>query len=386
MKVLYDHQAFTIQHFGGVSKCFCELISHLPENVKYNISCAVSNNIHLNASNLIPGLPTSIIDRNIFRAKYPFKGSSFLYEKVNAIFPSLRTAENLNKRASIDALKSNEFDVFHPTAMDDYFIPYLSDKPFVITIHDMMPELYPQYYGKNNYQVLFKKKYLNRASAIIAVSENTKKDIVELLDIPEDKIYVIPHGGPNVEILDGKPLVENPYFLYVGTRNYYKNYTQTIKDFSLFAQKHKDVSLVCTGPDFTKKELAEIENFGIAGRVVHKHVNDEGLKNLYANAIAFIFPSLYEGFGLPILEAYAFGCPVLLNNKSCFPEIAGDAAIYFNSQPGSSDLLERLEIIYNNESVRCEIISKGYDRLSCFSWEKSAKLLATVYSEVSNRL
>ena len=232
--------------------------------------------------------------------------------------------------------------------------------------------------------MLFKKKYLGITSAIIAVSENTKKDIIELLNIPEEKIHVIPHGGPKKESIEGTPLMDEPYFLYVGTRNYYKNYAQTIKDFSMFAHNHKDINLVCTGPDFTKKELAEIDQLGMTGRIVHRRVNDEGLKNLYANAVAFIFPSLYEGFGLPILESFAYGCPVLLNNKSCFPEIAKDAAIYFDSQPGSSDLIERLEVVYNNDKLRNEMRTKGYNRLTCYSWDKSAQQLASLYSMVCN--
>ena len=106
------------------------------------------------------------------------------------------------------------------------------------------------------------------------------------------------------------------------------------------------------------------------------------LKNLYANAIAFIFPSLYEGFGIPILEAFAYGCPVLLNNTSCFPEIAGDAALFFDSKPGKSDLCEKLDFIYNNNSFRDELIGRGYQRLDGFSWKESSQKLADVYTSV----
>ena len=126
-----------------------------------------------------------------------------------------------------------------------------------------------------------------------------------------------------------------------------------------------------------------IEKLGIADVLVHISANGHDMKVLYAHAIAFVYPSLYEGFGMPILEAYAYGCPVLLNNKSCFPEIAADAAIYFDSEPGKSNLVEMFERIYQlSDEEKNEIVAKGYSRLNDFSWKKSAETLAEVYRKV----
>lgn len=382
MKILYDHQAFTFQYFGGVSKCFCELISNMPNDVDVELSVAQSNNVHLRESGLVPDCKPVGMDFNHFLTKRPFKGKFTLYTYLQR-FSFFHTAEKENLQRSIQMLGQGAYDVFHPTFFDPYFLDYVNEKPWVITIHDLMPEIYPQYFRQDENQIVFKKKYLSKAAAIIAVSENTKNDLVRIVGVPEDKITVIYHGGPKVETVKEPALIDAPYILYVGTRTAYKNFPQTLKDFATFYQSHQDVKLVCTGNNFSTEETSMIASLGLSSVVIHKRVNGVQLKNLYAHALAFVYPSLYEGFGMPILEAFAYGCPVLLNRKSCFPEIAADAGIYFNSEPGNSNLAEALEnIVSLSFAERQEIIAKGYQRLECFSWKKSAEKLAGVYRKV----
>lgn len=382
MKILYDHQAFTFQYFGGVSKCFCELISHRPGDVDVELAIAQSNNVHLREAGLAPDCKPVSIDFNHFMEGRKFKGKHTLYRCLQRL-PFFHAAEKENLKRSIQLLERSDYDVFHPTFFDSYFLDHMKGKPWVITVHDMMPELYPQYFRQDDGQIVFKKKYLDRASAIIAVSENTKNDLVRILGVPEDKITVIYHGGPKVETLEEPALIDAPYILYVGTRNAYKNFPQTLKDFAIFHKRHQDIKLVCTGSTFSDSETAMISSLGIASAVEHKRADNKQLKNLYAHALAFVYPSLYEGFGMPILEAFAYGCPVLLNRKSCFPEIAADAGIYFNSEPGNSNLAEALEDILSlSTAERQRIKEKGHQHLECFSWEKSAKKLAEVYRRV----
>ena len=382
MKILYDYQTFTSQHFGGVSKCFCEILSRYGKDILCEISIKQSKNIHLLESELVSNLDICKIDQIEFCKRFKFRGNSTLYKLFNKYIPLLPTAENVNQQYSIQKLKEGDFDIFHPTGLNSYFIPYIQDKPLVVTIHDMMPELYPQYYGKNNYQVIFKKKYLERATSIVAISENTKMDLVNMLKVPEEKIHVIYHGGPTYNICTDTPIFNCQYFLYVGTRNAYKNFTQTIIDFGKFAQKHNDVYLICTGPQFNNQEKIIINNNRLTGKVVHFFADDSQMNNLYSHALAFIFPSLYEGFGMPILESFAYGCPALLNNYSCFPEIAGDAALYFDSHNGKSDLVDLLEFVYANSWVRVDLIKRGIERLRNFSWDKSAKQLCSLYTSL----
>ena len=383
MKILYDHQAFTMQYYGGVSKCFCELISNLPADVVSTIGIEESNNIHLQTSGICASLKPVSMDINKFVNKYHFKGRGRLYNWVNRFIPNLKTTENINRNKSIQLLKDGDFDVFHPTFFDDYFLEYLNGKPFVLTIHDMMPELFPEYFRKNDMQILAKRKLVKKAAAIIAVSEQTKKDIIDILKVPEEKIHVIYHGGPKIETIERKAPYSFPYFLYVGQRNAYKNFNQLLKDFSAFILKYNKVKLICTGPSFSIAEKELILKYGLVENVFHEHATDDYMKILYANAEAFIYPSLYEGFGMPILEAFAYGCPVLLNRKSCFPEIGGDAAIYFDSNGYDSNLTEILMSFYSmSDSDRQTLIQNEYQRLALFSWSASAYKLSKLYHSI----
>ena len=385
MKILYDHQAFTFQRFGGVSKCFCELIGNMPDDVEAQIAVRESDNVHLRESQLCTAIGEPGMNIRKWKAMLPFKGSGLIYRTLMRM-GCLTTAETMNKACSEELLRKGDFDVFHPTFFDPYFLRYIGKKPWVITVHDMMPELFPEYFGLKNEQIVFKKKYLNEAAAIIAVSEQTKKDVVRLLGIREEKITVVYHGGPEREEIKSPSMIDAPYILYVGTRNAYKNFPQTLADFADFHRLHPEVKLVCTGGDFTVVEQAMIEKLNIKEAVAHVAANDREMKVLYAHAVAFVYPSLYEGFGMPILEAFAYGCPVLLNHRSCFPEIAADAGIYFDSEPGKSNLTEMMERVYRfSDEERKAWVEKGYQRLGDFSWKASAEKLAGVYREVSQK-
>ncbi len=382
MKILFDHQAFTFQRFGGVSKCFCELISNMSSDIDTEIAVKESDNVHLIESALCHDIKQPKMNRRKWKGLFPFKGSGVAFRTLAKI-GLLTASEEVNQKYSIEKIKKGDFDVFHPTFFDPYFLKYIGDKPWVITVHDMMPELFPEYFNQRNEQIVFKKKYLGKAAAIVAVSEQTKADLVRLLGISKERITVVYHGGPKKEYVGEPSMIDAPYFFYVGTREAYKNFPQTLVDFADFHQMHPEVKLVCTGGCFTLVERKMIEKLNIVDAVIHIRANGHDMKVLYAHAVAFIYPSLYEGFGMPILEAFAYGCPVLLNNKSCFPEIAADAGIYFESEPGKSNLVRIMEYIYSlSEVERKEIVEKGYLRLGDFSWEKSAEKLANLYSKV----
>lgn len=379
MKILYDHQAFTMQHFGGVSKCFCELLLHRPVDMDIDIAIKQTNNTHLIDSKLVEGLIHPAMDFQLFAKRFPFIAKHKIYQLLNTL-SLIKGSEFLNKEESIRKIKDYKYDVFHATFFDDYFLPYIGDKPFVITVHDMMPEIFPDYFRKPNPETKRKKDLCEKAAAVIAVSENTKKDLIRIMDIPEEKIHVVYHGGPKVTEKFSLPLIDGEYFLYVGQRDAYKNFHQTLVDFSLFHQRFPQVKLVCTGKPFTLFENKMITDLGLEKVVVFFRPSDLELLNLYHYAIAFIYPSLYEGFGMPILEAFSCGCLVLLNKKSCFPEIAGPAAIYFESIEGKSNLFQQMIDIYNLSSLeKNELIEKGFCRAGMFNWAKSSMQLMGIY-------
>lgn len=382
MDVLFDYQAFEMQTMGGISRMFAELLMHLGDQ---GISCTLgvreSDNVYLRKSGLLPKLkPAGYRNKKWFGHEQYFHGEDRL---KRFIFNTIGYSMTPNPDYCIEMLKKQSFDVFHPTFFNPYFLDYLGKKPFVLTIHDMIPELYPQCFDKDDMQVIGKRILAPKASAIIAVSEKTKEDIIRILHIPDEKVHVIYHGCSFNKPAELRRPYDFPYLLYVGDRNIYKDFTHFVQSAASTLCKHDGLKLVCTGRPFTAMELSLFASLGIQDRVVHHWVEDDDeFFSLYHYAECFVFPSEYEGFGIPILEAYAADCPVLLNNVSCFPEIAGDAAVYFSfGLPG--DLEAKLEYMLSMQSGEREsLIQKQRDRLSLYSWEKSARQLAVVYGSI----
>lgn len=381
MKVLYDHQIFTLQNYGGISRYFCEIIRNRPSDAEIKLSVAESDNIYLHDYFSMPSLKKKHLEYSTFAKGKRLIGKYHAYhflEKTGL----LNTSKNVNDKNCIKDLKEGDYDIFHPTYYDDYFSHYLGQKPLVITIHDMIPELFPQQF-KNDNQASQKKKLAQKADAIIAVSENTKNDIVRILGINPSKIYVIYHGGPEIEKVNSTPIINKPYFLFVGRRFGYKNFYLTLHEFAEVHKKYPNISLVCTGDKFENEEIENINRLGLQSAIIQLSTQDDILKNLYANALALIFPSQYEGFGLPILEAYAYGCPVVLNHASCFPEIAGNAAVWFNESDSSFTLQKAMETIINLDNPgRIGLKQCGYERLKNFSWKNSSAKMFELYKNI----
>ncbi len=379
MKILYDHQAFAMQKYGGISRCFVELCKSMPKNVETIISLCKSDNVYV--KEIMDVLPKETrIDR--FMNSHQFKGKWYIQMMLNR-YREHHSDKNI--KMSIDMLKRGDYDVFHPTFFNDYFLPHLNRKPFVLTIHDMTPELYPQYFGRNNQQIVMKRKLASAADAIVTVSENTKQDVTRILGIPEEKIHVVYHGCsfpiPNEMT---KPFAF-PYILYVGGRGWFKSFLPFVRSTAPVLKRHEDIKVVCIGKPFTSEETKFFKELGLNGRFIRKYAEtDQELSTLYHHALCFVFPSDYEGFGIPILEAYKSDCPVLLSDTSCFPEIAKDAAIYFKKDnSGNDNLAEKLEMILSmNNNERESLLVKQRTRLADFSWKNSAEKMARIYQSL----
>lgn len=379
MKILYDHQAFAMQKYGGISRSFVELCKSMPTNVETIISLCRSDNVYV--KEIMDVLPKETrLDR--FMNTHQFKGKWYIQVMLNR-YREQHSDKNI--RMSIDMLKRGYYDVFHPTFFNDYFLPYINGKPFVLTIHDMTPELYPQYFGRSSQQIVMKRKLASAADAIIAVSENTKHDVIRILGIPEKKIHVVYHGCSFPIPNEMKQPYAFPYILYVGGRGWFKNFLPFVRSAAPVLKKHGDMKVVCIGKPFTAEETKFFKELGLNGRFVRKYAEtDQELSTLYHHALCFVFPSDYEGFGIPILEAYKSDCPVLLSNTSCFPEIAKDAAIYFNKDnSGNYNLAEKLEMILSmSNSERESLLAKQRTRLEDFSWKNSAEKMARIYQSL----
>lgn len=359
--ILYDNQIFDLQRFGGISRYFCEIIQRL--HINYDISVRYSINYY-------------IIHCNLGKYRIPLPRFIFKYYRK---YLQLKNRE-LTKRL----LQTSHSYLFHPTYYDPSFLEYIGDHPYIITVHDMIHERLPNYVSDAEATIKNKRKVITQANRIIAISENTKKDIVELLQINPDKIDVIYHST-SMKIFSGVQSLRLPqkYLLFVGDRAPYKNFDRFLKAFHTLSLEDKELQLVCTGNRFNKKEKKLLLELDIKNKVIQIKASEKTLSELYNRAALFVFPSLYEGFGIPILEAYACHCPVALSNSSCFPEIAAEAGVYFDPYSERSIIEAIKEVIYNKEK-RVELILAGTERLKLYSWEKAAYQTEESYKKALN--
>lgn len=386
MKVLIDHTAFDMQTHGGISRCFSELYTHMPPDVSATIGVLETDNVYL--QNLGFHRKGHLYRHFLTQASFPGKRALFKFS-YNAAHGNYRTFDrwpSVNRDYCVRLLKEKTFDVFHPSYYAGYFLKHLERTPFVLTVHDMIPELFPQYFPRNDYQIEMKKLLIPRAAHIVAVSERTKQDIIDLMEVPEEKVTVVHHGtDESPYVPSARPPFDFPYILYVGDRNLYKNFGLFFRECLPVLLARKELHVVCTGRPFTPEEQYMFRSCGMSGRFVHRWVRtNQTLLDFYHNATAFVYPSAYEGFGIPILEAYKAGCPVMLNRASCFPEIAGDAAIYFHMDERGSDFAEKFEELCRlTDTERTALINRQKERLKRFSWQHAAAQLAQVYQEVT---
>ncbi|OAV75900.1 Capsular glucan synthase [Bacteroidales bacterium Barb7] len=359
MKILYDPQMFSTQKFGGITRYFYELIKNLDEDVSYELPLCLSNNHYISNKDI-----SNHID---FLPQIDFRGKGKIMTAVNKLSFGIRNKKGI--------------DVVHPTYYDPYFIRYIEDKPFVLTVYDMIHEKYAHLF--NDAEITTKRKRLlcENSSKIIAISENTKKDLIDIFSIKSEKIEVV-YLGQSLNIDYAQTIVlPDRYILFTGQRGGYKNFKRFATAFSQLVQKDKDLKLICTGNSFLKEEIALLKSLNITSFVLHLFVDDNQLVELYKAALLFVFPSEYEGFGIPILEAFACKCPIALSNTSCFPEIARDAGMYFDPLNADSIAYTMQQILYS-ESLRKKMIEKGTSRLTNFSWQKMAKDTCALYKKV----
>lgn len=279
--------------------------------------------------------------------------------------------------------RMNDYDVVHPTYYSTYtgtdFRSY--GKPVVLTVHDMIHEIYQEHLDPRGEMCALKGKAIGAASSIICVSHNTKRDLLERYNIPEKKIRVIYHGiDLGMEVSYGPERVpEHPYFIYVGSRASYKNFTGLLAAFGRLASLRPDVRLCIAGPPFTEEEEKLIEQGRLGGYCEHYgYVTDEHLAKLYRRSLALVYPSFYEGFGIPPLEAMACGTAVVAADSSSIPEIVGEAGLLFDPRK-TDDFVSCLQYLIDNPGGRDTLVAKGLEMAKRYSWDRAVRETIDVY-------
>ena len=278
-----------------------------------------------------------------------------------------------------------------------FFSPYYGDAlttaAQVFTVHDMTYELLPHHFPMNNFYIrrfiAEKRRCLERATALIAVSENTARDIITCYPhIDAKKIIAIHHGVDDIFFAnntESKNIDQKPFFLYVGSRSLYKNFLRLLIAFgeSGLAQTFDLHVISPVGTDFSPQENEYINKYHLQGSIhLRIAVNDDDLRASYRAAVALVYPSEYEGFGFPILEAMASGTLVATSYTSSLPEVGGDVAFYFDphSPESIADCLCQISCLPLEQ--RHQYIIHGIERAKMFTWERCQQQTADVFQSL----
>lgn len=360
MRILYDGQIYAQQTAGGINRYFANIIDRLPQDAQ----------------------PTLTAPHRSNKLNYPTHPNLQLQE-----FRDFRPSR-ISHKIRIHYFRWIEhrqpFDIIHPT----YYSCLTQESftqighPLVITVWDMIHELFASTIDPQGYTIRAKKVAIESADAIICISESTKNDLLKYFPAAESKTVVtyLASEFKGDWSYGSEPTPDRPYFLYVGSRTKeYKNFDTLLLAFSKAASINLDIILCVVGAPFNDEEQQYIAELKLTDRIQHYgYASDTHLAKLYRCSVAFVYPSLYEGFGIPPLEAMACGTVVVAANSSSIPEVVGDAGILFDPK-AASDLADILLNLLNSPSERDRLIDKGFDRYQKFSWDETAAQTVAIY-------
>jgi len=367
MRVLFDHQIFLGQKYGGVSRYFYELANGLAK--KNNHDVRVIAPFHQNE--YLRTIDSLRISGNYFNQS--FRGSTRLANYAKNYLLPISYALNGN------------MDIIHETYYSQ--IAFGRSKRRVVTVYDMIHEIYKSssQYQNDRETTINKFASISRADHVICISESTKNDLINIFNIAPSKISVVYLGYSLTQEKLFKmnvALPKRPYLLFVGRRDGYKNFSNLCYAYASSSRLVSDFDIVAFGGGtFNQNELELLAKLSIEKNVIQLSGPDSVLASYYANAELFIYPSLYEGFGIPPLEAMSYGCPVTCSNTSSIPEVVGDAGCYFDPESVIS-IIQAIEKVAYSLDYRLELRGKGLKRLALFSWEKCVNQTSQVYSSL----
>jgi glycosyltransferase involved in cell wall biosynthesis len=364
MMILYDSKIFQLQKYGGISRYFVNLIQRVAREEQVVVSASLYVNNYL--AELPPGL---------------VKGVKLAWSPPG----SGRVLEWVGRAVDRVVIAKSSPDVLHETYYSRQAVAPASI-PSVLTVYDMIHERYANMFPRRVDIARRKAAAVSRASHVICISENTRRDLLEFYDVDPNKVSVV-HLGYDV-LNAGMDSGERastlskslPYLLYVGERAFYKNFQTFLRAYAGSVWLRKNFRIICFGGGgFQADELELIRELDIKpGQIEQVGGGDNMLAVHYQNAAAFVYPSLYEGFGIPPLEAMALGCPVVCSNTSSIPEVVGDAGEYFDPQHIES-IRASLESVLQSSERRAELIRKGFKKCAEYSWDRCASETLEIY-------
>ena len=365
LKIAFDQQVFLLQEYGGISRYLCCLAEHLAlmPGVEPRVFAPLHFNRSLGAMPRMPG-------RGILLPKMPTK-----------VFRFISSASKQTARIQIRAFRP---DVVHETYFtSEDFLPRGAKR--VVTVYDMIFERFAAMIEHGHRTAAPKRAAVMRADHVICISENTRRDLIEITGVPESRTSVVHLAVDEVFFRHGKKAkppkgLEQPYLLFVGGRQGYKNFGAFLRAFLASEYLRKNFSIVCFGGgELSDQELADAGDLDLKpGQLLHRSGDDHALANCYRSAAALVYPSLYEGFGIPPLEAMACSCPVICSRTSSLPEVVGDAGEYFDPHQ-EDDMMTTMERVLQSPDRRQHLIAKGLSHCARFSWKKCAEETAEIY-------
>lgn len=365
MNVLFDHQAFSLQSHGGISRYYCELASRLPR-----LGCAVEIVAPLHSNDYLRALrEVKIVGRYVPRIRYTMTARRRLNDVLSTLLIRLRS----------------KIDLVHETYYCASLAGSVATKR-VVTVYDMIHEKFPSDFSPRDRTRLNKARAVQRADHVICISESTRQDLIALLNVAPEKTsvtYLACDFAEHVHAPTGSTAAAKPYIAYVGMRRGYKNFMLLLNAVASSEAIRKEFDIICFGGGaFTAGELEVVQRLGLQGKVHQRNGGDAALRAHYGSASIFVYPSAYEGFGIPPLEAMAMDCPVVCSNAGSLPEVVGDAAELFDPTDSFQLTLAIEQAL--GQKRRDQLIRSGRQRVKRFSWESCAMETLAVYKKVLN--
>lgn len=366
LRVAFDQQVFLLQEYGGISRYICSLVREF--STSSDIQTRICAPLHFNHN--LDSLPRSLCSGRRLLSRHP---------KLDRL---TMWASQMMARREIARFRP---DIIHETYYTEADF-YPSGARRVLTVYDLIHERYPELFINSAGTTRPKKKAVNRADHIICISESTRRDVVAYCGVPEERTSVV-YLGVDVDFVQTlaspKSYHHRPFLLYVGSRGGYKNFERLVRVFARAQRISNEFDLFCFGGGALSDAEHEFcaESGLRADQVVQIGGGDEILAALYQQAAALVYPSLYEGFGIPPLEAMAGGCPVICSNNSSLPEVVGDAAETFD--PLDEDaMLAAIEHVLSSEGRRAELVEAGRARYPLFTWKQCARETEAIYRKI----